>query len=103
VTPPGEVIPLHDTLAPPTERDPMVAPETLSAIGRELTAVGEHVANVERQMGSFRHAVWEELQGHGERLSDLKIRFARFEDNTTQTLQLQNALLERILLQLSKA
>lgn len=80
----------------------MVAPETLSAIGRELTAVGEHVANVERQMGSFRKAVWDELQGQSEKLSDLKIRFARFEENTTQTMALQNALLERILLQLSK-
>ncbi len=93
----------HDTEPPPTERDPMVAPETLSAIGRELTAVGEHVANVERQMGSFRAAVWAEMQEQAEKLSDIKIRFARFEENTTQTLQLQNALLERILLQLSKA
>jgi hypothetical protein len=92
----------HDTQPPPTERDPMVAPETLSVIGRELTAVGEHVANVERQMGSFRQAVWDEQREQGEKLSDLKVRFCRFEDNTTQTLQLQNALLERILLQLSK-
>lgn len=99
----GTVHDRYDSNPPPTERDPMVAPETLSAIGRELTAVGEHVANVERQMGSFRKAVWDELQGQGEKLSDLKIRFARFEDNTTQTLSLQNALLERILLQLSKA
>lgn len=93
----------HDTEPPPTERDPMVAPETLSAIGRELTALGEHGANIERQMGSFRSAVWEEMKEQAEKLSDIKIRFARFEENTTQTLQLQNALLERILLQLSKA
>jgi len=88
---------LHDTLPPDTDPAPMVAPDTLIAIGRELTAVGEHVANVERQMGSFRKAVWDELQGQGHKVSDLAIRFARFEDNTTQTLALQNALLERIL------
>lgn len=92
----------HDTQPPPTERDPMVAPETLSAIGRAIVAVGEHVANVERQQGSFRQAVWDEQQEQSEKLTDLKIRFCRFEDNTTQTLQLQNALLERILLQLSQ-
>jgi hypothetical protein len=101
----------HDTEPPPTERDPMVAPETLSAIGRELTAVGEHVANVERQMGSFREAVWEELQEQkreadgerklrrhdSEKLSDLKIRFMRFEEDATQTMELTKGLCERIL------
>lgn len=81
----------------------MVAPETLSAIGRELTAVGEHVANVERQMGSFRKAVWDEQREQSEKLSDLKIRFCRFEESVSQTLALQNAMLERILLQISKA
>lgn len=94
----------YDSNPPPTERDPkMVAPETLSAIDRELAALGAHSANLERQMGSFRKAVWDELQGHGEKLSGLTIRFARFESEMTQTLALQNAMLERILLQLSRA
>lgn len=94
----------YDSNPPPTERDPkMVAPETLSAIDRELAALGAHSANLERQMGSFRKAVWDELQGHGEKLSGLTIRFSRFESEMTQTLALQNAMLERILLQLSKA
>lgn len=101
----------YDSNPPPTERDPkMVAPETLSAIDRELAALGAHSANLERQMGSFRKAVWDELKEQekarrldSEKLSELKIRFHQFEDKATQALSLQNGLLEQILRKLNQA
>jgi hypothetical protein len=76
----------------------------LTAIGKELTLVGDHVAEVQRQVEAVKTSLMNRLdvmesdqQSDRTRLTDFIIETRRHQREVTETLRLQNALLERLL------
>lgn len=79
-------------------------PAALEAIGQELSLVGDHVAQVQRQLESAKTTIMARLDDMGEeakedreKLSTFIIESRRIQQETTDTLRIQNALLERLL------
>jgi hypothetical protein len=96
------VHPLEPAPLPPDEEAMTAA--ALSALGTELTLVGDHVAEVQRQLEAARTSIINRLdvmeadqKNDRDKLTDFIIESRRAQRETTETLRLQNALLERLL------